>query len=86
MKEWRKLDETIKTQLKKKLSERLVQPRVPKAAVSGGSDLYKIKLAALGYRLVYKVIDQTVVVYVLSVGKRQDNAAYKAGLQRDNTG
>jgi mRNA interferase RelE/StbE len=56
---------------------------VPRASVSGGKDLYKIKLAALGYRLVYRVISDTVVVYVLSVGKRQENAAYKTGHKRN---
>nr|WP_307729874.1 type II toxin-antitoxin system RelE/ParE family toxin [Duganella sp. sic0402] len=77
-----KLDQSIKTQFKKKLRERLVEPRVPKASVSGGRDLYKIKLAALGYRLVYQVIDDTVTVYVLAAGKRQDNVAYQKALQR----
>ena len=40
LKEWRKLDETIKRQFKKKLVERLEQPRIPAASVSGGKDLY----------------------------------------------
>ena len=83
LKEWGKLDETVKGQFKKKLKERLEQPEVPRASVSGGKDLYKIKLAALGYRLVYRVINDTVTVYVLSVGKRQENAAYKKGHKRD---
>jgi mRNA interferase RelE/StbE len=83
LKEWNKLDQSIKGQFKKKLSERLHQARVPSAAVSGGNDLYKIKLAALGYRLVYKVVDDTVTVYVLFVGKRQANAAYQKGHARD---
>jgi mRNA interferase RelE/StbE len=63
--------------------ERLEQPRVPSASLSGGVDLYKIKLASVGYRLVYKVIDDTVTVYVLSVDKREGSAAYKKGLKRD---
>jgi mRNA interferase RelE/StbE len=79
LREWGKLDETIKGQFKKKLRERLEQPRVTRASVSGGKDLYKIKLAAVGYRLVYKVIDNTVTVYVLSVGKREENMAYIKG-------
>jgi mRNA interferase RelE/StbE len=83
LKEWSKLDATIKPQFKKKLNERLRQPRVPSAAVSGARDLYKIKLATLGYRLVYKVVDDTVTVLVLSAGKREGAAAYKKGLQRD---
>ncbi|MFZ6654080.1 type II toxin-antitoxin system RelE family toxin [Undibacterium sp. TJN19] len=83
LKEWHKLDAAIKTQFKKKLQERLEQPKVLRASVIGGKDLYKIKLAAQGYRLIYKVIDSTIVVYVLSVGKREGNAAYKIGHKRD---
>jgi mRNA interferase RelE/StbE len=83
LKEWAKLDATVRDQFKKKLKERLEQPRIPKSRVSGDKDLYKIKLATLGYRLVYKVIDDTVTVYVLSTGKRQDNAAYKKAHERN---
>ena len=84
LREWRKLDESIKHQFKKKLKERLEQPRITRASISGGKDLYKIKLAALGYRLVYKVIDNAVTVYVLSVGKREENLAYLTALLRNN--
>ena len=65
LKEWSKLDATIKAQFKKKLNERLKQPLVLSAAVSGGADLYKIKLATVGYRLVYKVVDDTVTIVVI---------------------
>jgi len=82
LKEWHKLDATVKNQFKKKLKERLQQPRVPKSSVRGDKDLYKIKLATVGYRLIDKVIDDTVTVYVLSAGKRQDNAAYIKALER----
>jgi mRNA interferase RelE/StbE len=41
-----KLDDSIRSQFKKKLAERLINPRIPKARISGGADLYKIKLAA----------------------------------------
>ena len=50
--EWQKLDGSIKTPLKKKLLERLEQPRVPAAALSGMADCYKIKLhQASGYQI-----------------------------------
>lgn len=52
------------------------------AHVSGGSHLYKIKLRAAGFRLVYQVRDQAITVLVLSVGKRERNAAYNAALVR----
>ena len=75
--EWRKLDKTVADQLQKKLDERLKNPIVPSARVSGGADLYKIKLRTAGYRLVYQVQNQQLIVLVLSVGKRERNAAYK---------
>ncbi len=44
-KEWDKLGFTIKEQFKKKLSERLKSPHVPKDAVNGGNNLYKTRIA-----------------------------------------
>jgi len=81
-KEWDKLDGAVKNQFKKKLTERLEQPHVPSASVSGGQNLYKIKLRAIGYRLVYQVKDKEIVVLVLSVGKRDGNIAYQKGHAR----
>lgn len=83
-KKWEKLDSSVNIQFKKKLAERVEMPRVPSAAVSGGQDLYKIKLRALGYRLVHQVQDNIVTVYMLSVGVRENNQAYKDALSREN--
>ena len=80
--EWHKLDGTIRTQLKKKLIERLQSPRVPSAKLSGHPDRYKIKLRTVGYRLVYEVRDQQVLVIVIAVGKRDRNAVYRAAQLR----
>ena len=80
--EWHKLDGTIRTQLKKKLAERLQAPRVPSAKLSGHPDRYKIKLRTVGYRLVYEVRDAQVLVIVIAVGKRDRNAVYRAATQR----
>jgi mRNA interferase RelE/StbE len=76
-KEWDKLGHTIKQQFKKKLAERLEHPHVPKDAISGGSNLYKIKLKSAGYRLVYEVDDMRVIVLVLAIGKRNRDEVYK---------
>jgi mRNA interferase RelE/StbE len=46
---------------------------VPASKLSGHTDTYKIKLRTVGYRLVYTVKDNVVVVYVLAVGKRENN-------------
>ena len=73
LKEWKKLGEPIKSQFKKKLYERL----------SGfSSALYKIKLRAAGYRLVYEVSDNEITVFVLSVGKCDRLQAYENARNR----
>lgn len=78
LKEWEKLAPPIKSQFKKKLAERLENPYVPSAKLSGYAAVYKIKLRTAGYRLAYEVIDDEVVVYVLAIGKRDKDAVYKA--------
>lgn len=82
LKEWEKLDHTIKEQFKKKIRERLENPHIPSAALSGAKNIYKIKLRQLGYRLVYSVEDQTITVTVIAVGKRDRNAIYDIALSR----
>ena len=77
LKEWQKLDNSIKGQFKKKLSERLENPKVTKDKLRGYEDVYKIKLRDVGYRLAYQVKDDEIVVLVLVVGKRENNEVYK---------
>lgn len=74
--EWQKLDGSIKAPLKKKLLERLQEPRIPSAALSNMPDCYKIKLRQAGYRLVYRVDADIVFVAVNAVGKRDKNGVY----------
>ena len=82
IKEWQALPEAIKGQLKKKLKERLENPRVPASALRGLKDGYKIKLASAGYRLVYQVRDSTITVVVIAIGRRDKNAVYSAAETR----
>lgn len=82
LKEWHRLDHAIREQFKKKLIERLVQPRVPSAKLSGHKDRYKIKLLSVGYRLVYEVRDLELIVIVVAVGRRDRSAIYKAAAKR----
>ena len=77
LKEWQKLDNSIKAQFKKKLSERLENPKVVKDKLRGYDDVYKIKLRDVGYRLAYQVKDNEIVVLVLVVGKRENNEVYE---------
>lgn len=86
LKEWQKLDSSIKEQFKKKLAQRLENPKMPKDRLSGFENVYKIKLKSLGYRLAYEVVDERLVVLVLVVGKRENNAVYDALAKRLNLG
>ena len=82
LKEWKKLDTTVRDQFKTQPAERLQNPRVPASRLSGHPDRYKIKLRSAGFRLVYEVRDKQVVVVVVAVGKRERNAVYKAAAKR----
>ena len=81
--EWNRLDGSIKEILRKLLKKRLVSPHVKGAELHGElTNCYKIKLRKQGYRLIYQVIDQQLIVLVISVGKRDKNAVYDAALKR----
>jgi mRNA interferase RelE/StbE len=80
--EWQKLDGSVKAPIKKKLLERLQEPRLPSAALSNMPDCYKIKLRQAGYRLVYRVDDDTVFVTDIAVGKRDKNWVYDTAMTR----
>ncbi len=77
LKEWTKLDSNIKEQFKKKLKERLSNPKVIKDKLSGFDNVYKIKLRSSGFRLAYEVKDDEIVVIVLAIGKRENNKIYE---------
>ena len=81
-KEWNALDATIQKQFKKKLAERLHNPEVPSARLMGSKHRYKIKLRSAGFRLVYEVHHQEVLILVVAVGKRNRNAVYQAAAKR----
>ncbi|MFK5881016.1 MAG: type II toxin-antitoxin system RelE/ParE family toxin [Sulfurospirillum sp.] len=84
LKEWDKLSSTIKLQFHKKLKKRLTNPRITKDKLSGHENIYKIKLRNIGYRLTYEVQDTKITVYVISVGKRENNKVYNALKDRTN--
>jgi mRNA interferase RelE/StbE len=82
LKEWRRLDATVRSQFKKKLAERLENRQVPAAQLSGRSNRYKIKLRAIGYRLVYEVRETELLVLVVAVGKRDNAEIYRLARNR----
>jgi len=79
--EWKKLPKSDREYFKKKLSERLKNPHIPKSRLSGGQNLYKIKRKRPPLRLTYHVNDNELIVTALSVGKR-DADVYKEMLSR----
>jgi mRNA interferase RelE/StbE len=82
LKEWRKLDSSLREQFKKKLAERIENPRIESSKLSGMPDCYKIKLKSAGYRLVYQVEEARLVVIVIAVGKREDSVVYRSAVDR----
>ncbi len=84
LKEWKKLDNTVRTQFKKKLKERLLLPHVPGCQLSNFENHYKIKLGTSGYRLVYEVVDKKISVLVIAIGKREKKSVYKKAQKRSD--
>lgn len=81
-KEWDRLDKSVRAQFRKKLAQRLANPHVPSARLSGMANCYKIKLRSAGYRLIYQVEDETITVVVVAIGKRERNEAYEEAKRR----
>ena len=77
LKEWQKLDNSIKVQFTKKLAARLENPKIAKDKLRGYENIYKIKLRDAGYRLAYQVKDAQITIIVLVVGRRENDEAYE---------
>lgn len=77
-----KLGDTVSQQLKKKLAEVLLNPRIEANRLHSLPDCYKIKLRSSGYRLVYQVIEHDVVVFVVAVDHREREQAYRKAAER----
>lgn len=82
LKEWQKLDGSIRTQFKKKLAQILSNPRVESSRLRELEGCYKIKLRQSGYRLIYQVQDDRIVVLVVAIGKRDKEQAYSEAEHR----
>lgn len=81
--EWQALDGSVKETLRKLLKKRLDNPHVPGGELHGAlAGHYKIKLRKQGYRLVYGVQDDILMVMVMAVDKREDSAVYRAAMAR----
>lgn len=83
LQEWQRLDGSVKEPLRRLLRKRLNHPHVPGGALHGALEgYYKIKLRKQGYRLVYGVEDDALIVMVMAVDKREDAAVYRSALAR----
>ncbi|EBK2702451.1 type II toxin-antitoxin system RelE/ParE family toxin [Salmonella enterica subsp. enterica] len=82
LKEWLKLDKAIQQQFAKKLKKYSENPHIPSAKLRGIKDCYKIKLRASGFRLVYQVIDDKLIIAVVAVGKREHSDVYNLASER----
>jgi mRNA interferase RelE/StbE len=82
LKEWNRLDQNTREQFRRKLEERRHNPRVPSPKLHGSKHRYKIKLRNAGYRLVYQVEDNRLVVVVIAIGRRDSMEVYETASRR----
>lgn len=82
LKEWLKLDKSIQQQFAKKLKKCSENPHIPSAKLRGLKDCYKIKLRASGFRLVYQMSDDMLIIAVVTVGKRERGNVYNLASER----
>ena len=78
-KQFNKLDSSVRKEVANALSRRLRNPRMSSSRLRGNlAGLYKIKLVSLRLRVIYKVIDDRMIVLVVSIGKRENGDVYKS--------
>ncbi|WP_435954804.1 type II toxin-antitoxin system RelE family toxin [Dryocola sp. BD626] len=82
VKEWKRLDRTVQQQFAKKLKKLIENPHIPSARLHDLKNCYKIKLRASGFRLVYEVIDNVLLITVIAVGKRERSEVYEMARTR----
>ena len=82
LKEWEKLDISMREQFKKKLKKILENPRIETNRLRELPDCYKIKLRSSGYRLVYQIQEERITVLVIAIGKREKSEVYKDAKHR----
>ncbi|GBQ58427.1 type II toxin-antitoxin system RelE family toxin [Komagataeibacter swingsii] len=83
LREWDGLDGSVRKKFEKKLEKLVLNPYSPGNELHGDlAGLYKIKLRQDGYRLVYQVVEQRIVIFVIAVGRREDNEIYMSATGR----
>lgn len=76
LKQWHRLDLSIRKQFAKKLDKILDHPHVLSTRMHGFKDAYRLKLHKAGYRLAYGVLDEKIVVVMISIGERDKNQVF----------
>lgn len=84
LKEWSRLDKAIQQQFARKLKKCCENPHILRSKLSGRSDCYKIKLRASGFRLVYQIVGDQLIIAVVAIGKRERNQIYNLAGTRLN--
>ena len=83
LKELQDLDGSVREPMRNLFRKRLNNPNVPGGALRGGlQGYYKIKLKEHGFRLVYGVEDDALIVVVMAVDKREDSVVYRSAVAR----
>lgn len=83
LKEWNKINYSIQKLFQRKLSSIVLNPIIVNNRLHGRlSHCYKIKLKRAGYRLVYEIRCQTIVLIVWAVDKRDDEKVYDSAISR----
>lgn len=76
LREWKKLDKPLQQKLAKILKKCSENPHIISLRLRGTSDHYKIRLRAAGCRLIYQVMNDTLIVSLISLGDREHNDVY----------
>lgn len=79
LKEWNSLDRSIQQQFAKKLKKCAENPHIPAAKLRGMPDCYKIKLRLSGFRFVYQIFNDELII---AVGKREHSEVYNLASKR----
>lgn len=82
LQEWHNLKPAIREQFAKKLRTLKENACIESSRLSGMKNCYKIKLHKAGYRLVYQVREQEVVILMVAIGKHEPNEVYKTAAKR----
>ena len=79
LREWDGLDGSIRRKFEKKLEKLVLNPHSPGNELHGDlAGFYKIKLRQDGYQ----VVEQRIVIFVIAMGRREDDEIYTAATGR----